>query len=275
VEDRCKREWYALFNGPWRDIARFRAYLAGEAELATHQVVKGSEYRHVMVVMDDEEAGGTLFSYDKLFGAEELGTTDRNCIDEGNETILNGTLRLLYVACSRAEESLALILSARSPRAALGANEQSGWFAADEVIAMTQLRLDTSKSPLECSHESRGAKIPELRQARVIGLRIRASPPRRALPARNPALLRFATDLATSHCVRHAQYVLCNCDPTRPSPTTLLERYSYFADASYNGGQHCTLRVGVSLERYGDCAFAWSASGRSPLLRCECRQSDS
>ena len=126
MEDRCKRGWYALFNGPWRDIARYRAYRAGEAELAAHHVVKGSEYRHVMVVMDDEEAGGALFSYDKLFGAEELRTTDRSCIDEGNETIIDRTLRLLYVACSRAEESLALILSARNPKAALGAIEQAG-----------------------------------------------------------------------------------------------------------------------------------------------------
>lgn len=71
-EDRRKRGWHALFNTPWREIARYRAYLRGETELATHQVVKGSEFKHVMVIMGDEEAGGTQFSYDKLFSAEEL-----------------------------------------------------------------------------------------------------------------------------------------------------------------------------------------------------------
>lgn len=135
-EDRRKRGWHALFNTPWREIARYRAYLAGEAELATHQVVKGSEFKHVMVVMDDEEAGGNQFSYDKLFGAEALSQTDRDNVEEGNETAIDRTLRLLYVTCSRAEESLALILWAKNPKAALDAINRSDWFAVSEVIAL-------------------------------------------------------------------------------------------------------------------------------------------
>ncbi|MFI0472013.1 UvrD-helicase domain-containing protein [Halomonas sp. HMF6819] len=135
-EDRRKRGWHALFNTPWREIARYRAYLGGEAELATHQVVKGSEFKHVMVVMDDEEAGGTQFSYDKLFSAEELSPTDRKNVDEGNETTIDRTLRLLYVTCSRAEESLALVLWAKNPNAALDAIKRSEWFSADEVTAL-------------------------------------------------------------------------------------------------------------------------------------------
>lgn len=135
-DDRRKRGWHALFNTPWREIARYRAYLGGEAELATHQVVKGSEFKHVMIVMDDEEAGGNQFSYDKLFGAEALSSTDRKNVDEGNETTIDRTLRLLYVTCSRAEESLALVLWAKNPQAALDAIKRSGWFATDEVRAL-------------------------------------------------------------------------------------------------------------------------------------------
>ncbi|WP_342320530.1 UvrD-helicase domain-containing protein [Burkholderia pseudomallei] len=135
-EDRRRRGWCALFRTPWQQIAWYRAYLSGDAELATHQVVKGSEFKHVMVVMDDEEAGGSLFSYDKLFGAEELSSNDRENVDEGNETIIDRTLRLLYVTCSRAEESLALVLWAKSPTAALNAIKRSGWFAANEVSAL-------------------------------------------------------------------------------------------------------------------------------------------
>lgn len=89
-----------------------------------------------MVVMDDEEAGGSLFSYDKLFGAEELSSNDRENVDEGNETIIDRTLRLLYVTCSRAEESLALVLWAKNPTAALDAIKLSEWFAANEVSAL-------------------------------------------------------------------------------------------------------------------------------------------
>lgn len=135
-EDRLKRGWHALFNTPWHEIPRYRAYVGGEAELATHQVVKGSEFKHVMVVMDDEEAGGTLFSYDKLFGAEDLSSTDRKNVDEGNETTIDRTLRLLYVTCSRAEESLALVLWAKNPDAALNAIKRSEWFAANEVTVL-------------------------------------------------------------------------------------------------------------------------------------------
>jgi DNA helicase-2/ATP-dependent DNA helicase PcrA len=36
--------------------------------LATHQVAKGSEFLHVMVVMNDKLAGGNQISYDKMLG---------------------------------------------------------------------------------------------------------------------------------------------------------------------------------------------------------------
>ncbi|MFJ3119617.1 UvrD-helicase domain-containing protein [Pseudomonas protegens] len=135
-EDRRKRGWHALFNTPWQQIARYRAYLGGETELATHQVVKGSEFKHVLVVMDDEEARGPFFSYDKLFGAEGLSPADLENVSEGNETAIDRTLRLLYVTCSRAEESLALVLWAKDPNAALVAIKRSEWFTTDEVIDM-------------------------------------------------------------------------------------------------------------------------------------------
>jgi DNA helicase-2/ATP-dependent DNA helicase PcrA len=136
-EDRRKRGWHALFNTPWQQIARYRAYLGGETELATHQVVKGSEFKHVLIVMDDDEAGGTLFSYDKLFGAEDLSPGDLKNVIDGNETAIDRTLRLLYVTCSRAEESLALVLWAKNPGAALDAIKRTEWFTTDEVTFLS------------------------------------------------------------------------------------------------------------------------------------------
>lgn len=135
-DDRRKRGWHALFNTRWQEISRYRTYLCGEAELATHQVVKGSEFRHVMVIMDDEEAGGNQFSYDKLFGGQMLSPTDREHVEEGKETTIDRTLRLLYVTCSRAEESLALILWSKNPVAALDAIRRSEWFDAGEVTML-------------------------------------------------------------------------------------------------------------------------------------------
>lgn len=134
-DSRMRRGWCALFQAPWSELERYRRYLAGNSELATHQVVKGSEFSHVMVVMDDEQAVGYQISYDKLFGATELGKTDLDNVQAGKETTIDRSLRLLYVTCSRARESLALVLWARDPAEALKfARHKSGWFAAEEVI---------------------------------------------------------------------------------------------------------------------------------------------
>lgn len=135
---RRRRGWCALFNAPWPELDRYRRYLAGNSELATHQVVKGSEFTHVMVVMDDKEAGGTQVSYDKLFGSTELGERDLENIQAGKETTIDRSLRLLYVTCSRARESLALVLWAENPDEALEfARHKSDWFAAEEVVEIS------------------------------------------------------------------------------------------------------------------------------------------
>lgn len=132
---RRRRGWCALFSAPWAELERYRRYLAGNSELATHQVVKGSEFTHVMVVMDDDQSGGNQISYDKLFGATELGERDLDNVQAGKETTIDRSLRLLYVTCSRARESLALVLWAENPTEALKfAREKSGWFAAEEVV---------------------------------------------------------------------------------------------------------------------------------------------
>lgn len=132
---RRRRGWCALFKAPWAELERYRRYLAGNSELATHQVVKGSEFTHVMVVMDDEQSGGNQISYDKLFGAAELGERDLDNIKAGKETTVDRSLRLLYVTCSRSRESLALVLWAEKPAEALDfARYKSGWFAEDEVV---------------------------------------------------------------------------------------------------------------------------------------------
>ncbi len=132
---RQRRGWCALFNAPWAELERYRRYLAGNSELATHQVVKGSEFTHVMVVMDDDESDGNQISYDKLFGATELGERDLDNVQAGKETTIDRSLRLLYVTCSRARESLALVLWAENPTEALKfARHESGWFAEEEVL---------------------------------------------------------------------------------------------------------------------------------------------
>ena len=132
---RRRRGWCELFKAPWAELERYRGYLAGDSELATHQVVKGSEFTHVMVVMDDKQSGGTQIAYDKLFGATELSERDLENVKGGKETTIDRSLRLLYVTCSRARESLALVLWAENPAGAMKfARYESGWFAEKEVF---------------------------------------------------------------------------------------------------------------------------------------------
>lgn len=133
---RMSRGWCALFAAPWNQLKRYRTYLAGNSVLATHQVVKGSEFMHVMVVMDDADAGGNRISYDKIFGGTQLSKGDRENADKGKETTIDRTLRLLYVTSSRAQESLALVLWSSDPEAALARIKESGWFADGEFQAI-------------------------------------------------------------------------------------------------------------------------------------------
>jgi len=134
-DTRRRRGWCALFGAPWAELERYRRYLAGNSELATHQVVKGSEFTNVMVVMDDAQSGGNQISYDKLFGATKLGDRDWENVRAGKETTIDRSLRLLYVTCSRARDTLALVLWAESPTEALNfARHESGWFAEGEVL---------------------------------------------------------------------------------------------------------------------------------------------
>lgn len=135
-KDRMRRGWCALFATPWSQLQRYRTYLAGSSVLATHQVVKGSEFLHVMVVMDDKLAGGNQISYDKIFGGVQLSKSDWDNVGKGKETTIDRTLRLLYVTCSRAQESLALVLWSSDPAAALDRIKASDWFSDGEFVAI-------------------------------------------------------------------------------------------------------------------------------------------
>ncbi|EWG99118.1 UvrD-helicase domain-containing protein [Halomonas sp. BC04] len=138
-QDRMRRGWCALFASPWIQLQKYRTYLAGNSVLATHQVVKGSEFLHVMVVMDDKLAGGNQISYDKIFGGVQLSKTDRENVEKGKETTIDRTLRLLYVTCSRAQESLTLVLWSSDPTEALVRIKNSGWFVDGEFEAIPEI----------------------------------------------------------------------------------------------------------------------------------------
>lgn len=116
------------------EIERFAHYSSGLSPFDTHQGVKGREFPRVMVIASDAEAGGNLFSYDKLFGIKPPSPTDLKNERDGLDSGPLRTKRLLYVTCSRAEEGLALVFYTDN---AAGVGQwaiDSGWFSPDEVV---------------------------------------------------------------------------------------------------------------------------------------------
>ena len=101
--------WDQALQSKFNEIIKYNDYISDSSNFGTHQGVKGLEFDRVMVIIDDEESKGFMFSYDKLFGLKELSKNDNQNISEGKETGIDRTSRLFYVACSRAKESLAIV----------------------------------------------------------------------------------------------------------------------------------------------------------------------
>lgn len=118
---------------PFSELAAFASYADGLSAYGTHQGVKGLEFPRVMVVINDEEAGGFLFSYDKLLGVKEPTKTDRENERDGKDNALARTRRLLYVTCSRAEKSLAIVVYTPQPALAKQNVVAAGWLKESEV----------------------------------------------------------------------------------------------------------------------------------------------
>lgn len=110
-----------FLDAPFGQVRAYVKYVSGKARFDTHQGVKGLEFPRVMVIMDDHEARGFLFKYDKLFGG---GTED-------NQTA--STRRLFYVTCSRAEKALALVAYAGDPEHVRNQLLANGWFKPEEI----------------------------------------------------------------------------------------------------------------------------------------------
>ena len=95
----------AALSASFSELESYSLYVTDNTRFATHQGVKGLEYPRVMVIMDDAQARGFLFSYEKLFGAKAKTDTDLKNEREGKDTSITRTARLFYVACTRAQDS--------------------------------------------------------------------------------------------------------------------------------------------------------------------------
>ena len=121
---------------PIEVIRKYDDYVNHRTRFDTHQGVKGLEFDRVLVIIDDSEAKGFMFSYDKLFGVKNLSETDINNMAEGKETSINRTLRLFYVTCTRAKKSLAVVMYTNTPEKVKEEVIQKGWFKEEEIVTI-------------------------------------------------------------------------------------------------------------------------------------------
>lgn len=139
IEDSVEEEihaWMKVMDLPISMVRSYDDYINHRSRFDTHQGVKGLEFERVMVVIDDSEAKGFLFSYDKLFGIKDLSDTDKRNLSEGKETSIERTQRLFYVTCTRAKNSLAVVMYTNNPEGVKTVATQKRWFEENEIIIM-------------------------------------------------------------------------------------------------------------------------------------------
>ena len=139
INDEMEEElkaWVMVMDLPINMIRGYDDYVNQRTRFDTHQGVKGLEFDRVMVIIDDSEAKGFLFSYDKLFGVKELTDTDIRHIEAGEESSIDRTQRLFYVTCTRAKKSLAVVMYSSDPEKVKAEAMRKQWFEDREIEMM-------------------------------------------------------------------------------------------------------------------------------------------
>ena len=128
--------WVMVMDLPINMVRGYDDYVNQRTRFDTHQGVKGLEFDRVMVIIDDSEAKGFMFSYDKLFGVKELTETDKKHIEAGEESSVDRTQRLFYVTCTRAKESLAIVMYTSDSGKVKNQAISKGWFSEQEIVLL-------------------------------------------------------------------------------------------------------------------------------------------
>lgn len=128
--------WDKALASHFSEFKEYVYYISDKSRFGTHQGIKGLEFPRVIVVLDDEDAGGNFFSYEKLFGVKAPTKSDIENQAKGKETSIDRTRRLFYVTCSRAEESLAIIAYTSEPIKVKENALRQKWFAEEEIVTL-------------------------------------------------------------------------------------------------------------------------------------------
>ena len=128
--------WRHALSAPFSQFEAYAEYISDRSPFGTHQGIKGLQFPRVMVILDDNEARGFMFSYEKLFGAKALTNADEKNRFEGKDTSVDRTRRLFYVTCSRTQRSLAVIVYTKEADKVASHMSSVGWFEEQEVVRM-------------------------------------------------------------------------------------------------------------------------------------------
>ena len=128
--------WDKALESSFNEFKNYVQYISEKSRFGTHQGIKGLQFPRVLVILDDEEARGFLFSYEKLFGAKAPTKADIDNQVNGKETSVDRTRRLFYVTCSRAEDSLAIIAYTNDPIKVKESALRQEWFTEEEIIIL-------------------------------------------------------------------------------------------------------------------------------------------
>ncbi len=128
--------WVMVMDLPINMVRGYDDYVNQRTRFDTHQGVKGLEFDRVMVIIDDSEAKGFMFSYDKLFGVKELTEIDKKHIEAGEESSVDRTQRLFYVTCTRAKETLAIVMYTSDSEKVKNQAISKGWFSEQEIVLL-------------------------------------------------------------------------------------------------------------------------------------------
>ena len=131
------KAWRSALSAPFSQLKSYVQYISDQSSFGTHQGIKGLQFPRVMVILDDNEARGFMFSFDKLLGAKPPTTTDQKNQQEGKETSVDRTRRLFYVTCSRAQSSLAVVVYTTEKSKIKKRMEALKWFEDEEIMEFT------------------------------------------------------------------------------------------------------------------------------------------
>lgn len=132
-DDKDSLAWFRALQLPLRQFKAYDDYVHERTPYATHQGVKGLEFPRVLVLIDEEAAKGNMFSYEKLFNVTPLSQTDIKNKEMGKENSIDRTSRLFYVTCTRAKESLAILMYTSNTERAKQTAIHNGWFGKNEI----------------------------------------------------------------------------------------------------------------------------------------------